>query len=296
VSWGYNDVSVFYSRQGNSYLDNLIVRNFDGSVWSAPIDLGGGMRPHARVVAVSWGVGHKAVFHRGPNNNLYYFVYNGTWSSESNLGGYMRGPPVVVTPAPGQYVVCANRDIHEHDFDCRIRKNGAWGEWHKIHTGPVASYQLVSSLPGTATAIVSKQTTAGVYHFYTRTWDGVSWGSWINTGIPSTGTKLLDAPSWGGGRIDFVYRHDAQYSYRQPLTSSPEVYDVPARLQHAWFDGSTWQSEVLPPTDLALGARIVTWGPGRLDVFYDRAVLVPASGASDSHYALDGAGHIYATD
>jgi hypothetical protein len=144
--------------------------------------------------------------------------------------------------------------------------------------GGTLTYHLVTSTFGTATVLAN---ISNVFH--ANTWNGASWSGWVNIGVSALGQKILDATSWGQGRIDFVYRNISSYSYANP-GDSVRTYEYGATLSHAWFNGS-WQTEGLP-TGLALGAKLTTWGPGRLDVFYD---LVNCT----NYCAHSGGGHLY---
>jgi hypothetical protein len=297
TSWGTSNASVFFSARPPYAFHNLWVRTWDGTSWSIT-DLGGDMPTGHRVATATWGVGHMAVFHRSTGDKLYMKQYaNGAWqSSWTEIGSGLWGNPVSVSPGPGKLVVCAAKRRGTGGvitsmlptIGCRVFQNGSWGSWTNLINGSYApkTYSLVSSMPGTVTLISAPDATSAVS---TAQWNGSSWGGWISTNIPNS-AKLLDATSWGQGRVDVLWRLESTYQYTYPL-GSPETYEWGYPLQHAWVEGGPWQSETITAAGTVLGARIVTWGPNRLDVFFDRVNCVNISTPFCSHV---GSTHLYA--
>lgn len=250
-----------------------------------------------RLAVASWGVGHMAVFRRTDNSVHVKQYSGGAWSGWVNLGGDVKdsslnptspkSSPVAVSPGPGTLVACINGGSGVGTLRCRVFQNGSWGGWESL--GATRHYQIVSSLPGTATVISVNPIASNIF---SKTWNGTSWASaWSSVAQPGVGPSgtvaILDATSWGGGRIDVLWREYSTYQRPFPYPIGPNLtYERGHQLKHSWYDGLNWHHETMVPT--VLGARIVTWGPDRLDVFYD-AVSCNPTGCTSL-----GVGHLYA--
>lgn len=260
VAWGPNRLDVFVRG-----VDNAIYHKaWDGTKWLPGIQdwefLGGNIA--GSPVAVSWAQGRLDIFGRSFDGHLYHKW----WSNQSgwgpsktaweDLGGKLSSDPSVTSWSANRLDIVA-RDAQGSVIHKAFSGN-AWypslTDWNSLG-GNIIDQPSMVSWGVNRLDIVARGTDNKVYH---KAWGAQGWYP-SQTGWNSLGGAITSRPtmvSWGSGRLDIV----AQGS--------------DSRLYHkAYQEGSGWYPDITGWSLLGAwmmkgtAAEIISWKPGRLDLF-----------------------------
>jgi hypothetical protein len=263
VSWEPGRLDLFYVGNDNAAYHKY----FDSGAWGPSItnweSLGGSLRNiYSAIAAVSWGPGRLDLFYVGNDNAVYHKYFDsGAWGPSmtdwESLGGEANSSITAVSWGPGRldlfYVGIDNAVYHKY-FD-----SGAWvpsvTDWESL--GGTSSYFItaVSWGPGRLDLFLS----LGPFPVLHKYFDSGAWGpsmtDWESLGSFAEGPLI--AISWGPGRLDL-------------FQSSPNLV---APIYHKYFDSGGWGPSMTDWESLTNQAQgfiptVVSWGPGRLDLFY----------------------------
>jgi hypothetical protein len=286
VSWGPNRVDVFMRLSSTNALSH---RWFDGSIWQTE-NLGGAIT--SAPVAVSWGVGHLAVFARGQDNAVWTRSYNGSWSPWVSLGGKVKESIAVMSTGTNNIYLFAQGQFDEL---WTISYNGGWGAWTNLSgviSGGVAAAPLNS---GYLAVLANGQYSGQIWY---RTLGPSGWGPWQL--LDGAYSSLVGIAPNGSGQIHLLAGSTSGALHRlwdgtsasswQNLGSGPfslerivsrgsglvDVYADGLGSSVNWgtwrisFNGASWGTweNLGGPAGVTPGGRIATasWGSGRVDV------------------------------
>jgi len=204
----------------------------------------------------SWGPNRLDAFWTNPSDGRlkHHWKDSGSaWSTQEDLGAPAG---VSLTTSPSAVAWAPNRlDIVALGSDGRLwhtyYANG-WGGWDNPGgASGVQSVPTVISWGPNRLDIFWIDTSSNLRHI---AWAGTFWGGVDNLGHPSSVSfsSQVRAVSWGVNRLDIVARGSD------------------SRLWHQWWNGSSWGSWDNPAGASTVAARpdIVSWQPGRLDIFW----------------------------
>jgi len=281
VSWGNGRLDVFV-RGTNSALYH---KYYAGGAWSGWESLGGALTGNPEVV--SWGNGRLDVFVRGTDSTLHHKYYaGGAWSGWESLGGALTGNPEVVSWGNGRldvFVRGTNSALFHKYYAV------GWSGWESLGGILTGNPEVVSWGNGRLDVFV-RGTNSALFHKYYA----VGWSSWeilggILTSDPaaaSRGTSTLDVAVRGAGGSLYVDSYSGGWrgfrGFGGSLGGAPDAtssaagsVDVTASgsppyppLLHSRGNAAGWT-----PVDQQAGPlggipASVSWGTGRLDVFY----------------------------
>lgn len=261
----------------------LWLKSLNNSAWSGWQNLGGRFLGNPAVVSSR--AGRLDVFVRATNSVLFHKAFDGTaWSSWESLGVVVSGDLAAVSSAPGT-------------FNVFYRTGSALGQAY-FFNGRWNSLVLGASVAGNPTAVSSAPRSINVFYragngalwqtYYYRGWNTVSLGG-VLTADPSAATRgsgRVDVAVLGVGGVLYVDSNNAGWrgfhslgssvagkpaaSFRPPDTVDVTVSGPPPYLSllHAGEDDAGWHGLQQLPGPLGGLPETVSWGAGRLDVFY----------------------------
>jgi hypothetical protein len=241
----------------------------------------------------SWGVNRLDVFGRGGDNALYHKYWDGTgWYGWYWLGGILSSDPAAVSWGHNRIdVVVGGGDFTIYH---KAWTGTDWSPWYSLGK-PFTSGPAIASWGVNRLDVFARGTDYALWQKY---WDGTGWYGWYSLGGGLTSDPA--AVSWGPNRIDVVVRGGDNAIYHKAwmgtewspwaslggkFASAPSIasrgvnqLDVFARDNvgklwlNAW-NGVSWSGWMFVGGDTAsswatTAPDSVSWGNGRLDVFY----------------------------
>lgn len=260
VAWGENRLDVFVRG-----LDNQIYHKaWDGSRWYPDIlgfeSLGGTLAGDP--VGVSWAKNRLDIFARGFDGKIYHKWWSpqtGWGPSQQNwenLDGRAGSDPVAV--AWGENRLDLVMRGHDGALYHKAWDGSHW--WPSIDSwsnlgGSIVGKPAMTAWSANRLDIFVVGTDKRVYH---KAWSGQNWYPSV-TGFTSLGgsvTSDASAVSWSSGRLDIVVRGADTQLYHK-----------------AYQEGSGWYPSLEGWSSLGgyllegSNPKLVSWGPGRLDIF-----------------------------
>jgi hypothetical protein len=205
----------------------------------------------------SWREGRLDLFIKGADNGLWHRTYvSNVWSCWKPLGGLVTSGPAVASWNDGRldvFVRGGDNALYHKSFD------GGWSDWEGLG-GVLTSAPAVASWSRGRLDVFVRGTDNALHH---KSFDG-EWSDW--QGLGGVLTSAPAVTSGAPGRLDVFVRGTDNGLHRR------------------WFDG-TWTSEwdwdprfddgrwsdwtyVAWAGVVASAPAAVSWGPGRVDLFF----------------------------
>jgi hypothetical protein len=225
----------------------------DGSTWSAWESLGGDFGAHISAVATEAGLIHVFGKSNVTGEVLHKWYAGGVWGPSQtgfeNLGAKVVGPIEAVATGNQLFLFAllgTDRSAWWNRYD-----GSQWSGWATLG-GTFLGRFSAAALGNGKIGLVGKGWSGAVLH---KTWSGSSWNSWSkvsldaqqivgNPAIVSTGAASDTTPSFA------IF-----------------VHAPTGKLQVLRNTAGTWGSWLSLGGDIVGSPSVVSWGPGRLDVF-----------------------------
>lgn len=241
-------LDIFYRGPANT----LKHKWWNGSVWSAPEDLGGTLTSDP--AAVSRGAGLLDIFYKGSDNTLWqksFDVATG-WTTPVSIGDSLVGKP-----AASSYLGTASMEVYYRGADNALKHrswNGTTG-WGTVES-------VGGNMGSDPVAVGWGQYRRDVFYrggADTNIWHAFYEASVYPWTIENMGGNVAAAPavaSWGAERLDIFQQSGGAH-----------------QLWHKNFNGSVWSNWIqdIATGTMATSPSAASWGPNRIDEFHKGA-------------------------
>ena len=259
VAWGPNRLDVFVRGLDNKMYHKAWAASawYPGSGVSDWESLGGSFAGNP--VAVSWESERLDIFGRGFDGHLYHkwWTPSSGWAPAQweDMGGKLSTDPVVVSWGKNRL------DIVMRAYDGTVNHKAFSGdrwypsvtEWNSLG-GSIVGEPAMTTWGSNRLDIVVRGTDNQIYH---KAWNGQWYPS--ESGWTSLGGSVLSKPSmvsWGAGRLDIVAQG-----------ADTQLYHKAYQEGTGWFPSLSGWSNIGGWLLKGSAPEIMSWGPGRLDLF-----------------------------
>jgi hypothetical protein len=269
------DVHVAWIEVSTNGTQELFHRWWNGSVWSAPVEMGAaGQRYHTPSLAADGQGNVHAVWQcqSGSSGMIYYSKWDGTqWATATVLAGTTAlkafTPSVAVDAADRVYALYEKMTVSDgtSEIFCRIFQGGAWAAATQVSTSGTFCHSPSAAVAANGTLHVVWQDARDLAgDIYYRTYDGTAWGpethivdcagdsQWPSVAASANGCVHVVWQDYRDGEAEIYHKEwTGAWGPDERLTDAPRASSLPCvgvdafgSVQVLWTDERDGNSEV----------------------------------------------------